>query len=534
MTIAEFLAKVLKQVGCEKVFGIPSYLSLKMLEALDNEGFDFILNSHEQNAVHMAEGYYYATKKLPVVSIAIGPGVTNAVTGIANAYVESIPMIILIARASSPWLGRNEYHADSGYGRSIDERNLLKSVTKKIFYIDSEKNAEHLIYDAIRTALSDRPGPVVISIPPELQTKELNISKILSPKNYISKSDKVLTDETQDKFKKLFLDSKKPLFLLGKGIENVSKDLQRSVLENNCPYVTNANAKGKVPILENYLGSVWFTNPEKVRKFIDESDLLIFLGDSLTAFSANVYIKDYVQGKKVIQVNEYNEEVGRVCAFDIGANCDLKNIFSFLAGVEKKPWKLERQESREEEQKVKRKEYGTLNIIRKLVDLVPNNSVFFADVGNGGYAAITDLELKENQDFYTTTRFGSCGWSVPTNLGYAYGVKSRPCFSIVGDLSFNMNLQELMNVKKLNLKSNFIIFNNSILQNIAQDQLDEIGREIQTDMPKVDYARIAKAYGLNFVKIKTIEELDRFFGRINFDFTQNLVEIVLEKDDYPV
>ena len=121
MKVSDFIARVIANAGLTDVFGIPPYTNIDLLNALTEEKFHVMLNSHEQNAVLAAEGYYYATDKIPVISIATGVGMTNALSALSNAYVEGIPMLVLTATPSAKWIGRNEYHASSGYGYTVNE-----------------------------------------------------------------------------------------------------------------------------------------------------------------------------------------------------------------------------------------------------------------------------------------------------------------------------------------------------------------------------------------------------------------------------
>ncbi len=527
MTIAKLLALTLKRAGADTVFGIPSYVGLGILQALHETKFKIELNSHEQNAAHMAEGYYYATGKLPIVSLAIGPGVTNALTGIANAYCESIPMIILAARASGVFIGRNEYHANSGIGRSLDEKKLLDSCTKQAYYLDNPTHAPRLIRDAVKTALTGRPGPVYISIPPQIQKIEVEEPSWLTEKRLFQLNSKPTNKDQLQKYKALFEEAKKPIIILGSEIKHAYKTDLEVFLRDNCPYFTSYGAKGKVPVLPNYLGTCWYSNSQGITKAIAESDLVVAMGEHFTHFTVRAFLK-ILETKPLIQISEYSEEIGRCTPPALGIE---NSIDEFLATSDstKKPWQPLNIPNRKAG-----KEFNTLNVIRSLGQLAPSNAVFAGDVGNAGYASVTDLVLKDNQEFYTSGKFGVCGFSTAAAIGYSYGDVTKPVFSIVGDLSFAMNMQEVMNVKKFKSNTTFLVFNNSSLQNIVQDQCDMVGHSIQADIEPVNYRALAQAFDVDFHAIKTFDELSTLFEKVNFNSDSRIVEILVDKDDRPL
>ncbi len=525
MTISKFFASSIKSSGIDTVFGIPSYVGMGILKSFEEEGFKIILNSHEQNAAHAAEGYYYKTGVPAVISLAIGPGVTNAITGIANAYVESVPMIVIAARAANSFRGRNEYHANSGLGRTLDEYTLLKSCTKAVYYLDNIDNAQSLINDAINTCFGGRPGPIFISIPPELQEKDISIDSFFSLNNI--KEDNQISSDSLNLVAKELNKSERPILVLGSQIRNVDKGKISKLMHLDCPYFTTYGAKGHVPLTSNYLGTAWYCNSEIITDYVNSADLVLAIGEDFSAFSIRAFGSGYnLKNKKLIQINTFPEEIGRVFNVDIGIACSLE---SFLDGFNPitKYWKVDSLVN------FKNGNYSTLSIIRSLADLLPDNSVFFADVGNAGYASITDLCLKNNQKFYTTGKFGVCGWSLGSALGYSFADRKNPVFSIIGDLSLNMNIGEIASFSKLKTNNHIILFNNRLPQNIAQDQKEVLGHTVQCDMPTIEFSSIAKAYGLKFIQINDDTDLQKL-AELDYSKSNYLVEVKVDPYDYPL
>ncbi len=523
MNVNQYLVNTLKKVGADSVFGIPSYVGMKLNIALHEEGFKFVLNSHEQNAAHFAEGYWLATGKLPILLLAPGPGITNALTGIVNAYVDSVPMVVLAGRPFAGGLGKNEYHSNTGIGRTLDERTLLKSCTKASFVIDSKDNAIAYINDAIKTALTGRPGPVSLTIPPELQTEELKINKIPRVEYLFIQNKNIPADEDLKEFEGYFRNSKKPLFIIGKEYRDKDFGLLQTVLSDNAPYFTTYAAKGRVPILNNYLGTDWYCNSDHIRQACEEADLVIALGDDFVAFSNRVF-RNVVENK-IIQIHPYSEEIGRVFNPLRGYCSEATEFLKQIQSI-KKPWnKLPKKHQIDSR---------TGDYLRTLTKLIQSEVTYFADVGNAGYLSISDLDLNVNQKFYTSGKSGVCGYSIPTAVGYSYGNPSGPVFSIAGDLSFLMNLQEVALVQKFKTKNSFFIFNNHCPQNIEQDQLEEHGFSVQCEVPEIKYEDFAKSFGLKFKKIDSSNEFEEFLRHADFMRENYIVNLEIPRGERPI
>jgi acetolactate synthase-1/2/3 large subunit len=523
MTGSTYISESLKQAGLTTVFGIPSYVGMQQLAALAASGLKIALNTHEQNAAHMAEGYYLATGKPAIVSLAIGPGLTNALTGIANAYCESVPMIILAGRAAKSWWGRNEYHAQSGIGRTINEKQMIEALVKAAYYPNTIEELKQDIKAAIEEMLTGRPGPVYLSIPQELQTTEAQSSL---PTIELKQPTITLDKDLLAQFEAIYENSAKPVLMFGGEISSDSKQIIRQLMDQNCPYFTSYTGKGKVPILPNYLGTLWYCNSAKIIETLKQADLLVVVGDHLTHFTSRL-INAMEDKPAIIQISENQDEIGRVFPVKLGIQAFVPEWLSQI-NLSHKPWY---QPSAKE---LTLKDFSTLAVIQRLGDLAPKNSVFMADVGNAGYAAITDLWMQAGQEFYTPGKFGACGWSTGAAMGYAYGNSERPVMSIVGDLSLLMNGQELANVKKLGTHNTFLVFNNGVPQNITQDQEKELGQTIQAEVPKVDYQKLAESFGLNYSRITNLDELTHFFNQNDFNHNATIVEIVVDKQDYPL
>ena len=522
MTGADYLAKSLQKAGSDAVFGVPSYVGMKIIGAFKDAGMKVELNTHEQNGAHMAEGYYNATGKVPIVSVAIGPGLTNAVTGIVNAYIESVPMIVVAARAADAYMGRNEYHSNSGIARNLDERQMMQSCTKQVFYIDKPEHIPTMVKDAIRTATTGRPGPVYISMPISMQVAEIQ-DDVLEPKKFLAETNSPVSDKDIAEMQSLYAASKKPLFIFGQEVRPTSKEAIATLLEEGAPFVSGYGAKGSVPDLPNNLGTVFYCNSGHLDKVVAESDLVLVFGEHFSHFSVRA-IRDSLEKKKVVHVSSYIEEIGRPVDIALGIHANPNKVVESLV-LEKKPWK------HKTDLAIAKPKSDTIDYISRLGDLAPGNAVFYSDVGNAGYCGITELELKDNQLFYTTGKFGVCGYSIGTAIGHGYANPDQPAYTIIGDFAFQMNMQEVANVKKFGTTNVFLVFNNNIPQNIAQDQELEIGNKVQVDVPQVDYKKLAESFGLKYVKIDNIDDWQNYFKQKP---EAAIVEIVIPDSDRPL
>jgi len=398
---------------------------------------------------------------------------------------------------------------------------MAASCCKQVFYINSLHNVEQLVYGAIRSVLTGRPGPVVIAIPQELQRADISISDVLMPISYVAegmvKPDRKIVREVEELFHK----ASNPLIIFGKGIRNEKIEDIAHIVSGNCPYITSYAAKGSVPVLSNYLGTIWYANADHIYEVLEKADMVLAIGEEFTAFSFNK-LKSYHAFSNLVQVHADSNELGRSFACKLAVQSDI-HFFLTNIYLTKKAWNID------SPLKAKKKS-DTLSFITSLAQNLPEESTFFADVGNAGYAAISDMDLKEGQKFYTTGKFGLCGWSVPTAIGYAVSSPHSMVLSITGDLSFNMNMQELASLRRYKTKYHAIVCNNHGPQNILRDQVDELSKEIQSEDQQVNYKGIADAYGLIYQKVKEGKEIAELVkGQKNF-----LFEIELDRYDYPI
>jgi thiamine pyrophosphate-dependent acetolactate synthase large subunit-like protein len=276
-------------------------------------------------------------------------------------------------------------------------------------------------------------------------------------------------------------------------------------------------------VLTNYLGTAWYSNSSHLGQACAQADLIVSLGEDFTAFSIRGF-KPQV-GDKLIQIHPYMEELGRSFSLKKGYCGNAAQFIQTISTI-KKPWgKLP------EKQPV---ESVTNKYLKVLGASLSGPLTYFADVGNAGYAAITDLSLTKGQGFYTPGKNGVCGYSIPAAIGYAYGKAADPVITIVGDLAFLMNMQEIANVKKFKTKNSFLVFNNKTPQNILVDQIKELSEEIQCDMPEMHFEGIANFAGLQYKHIHSPEEFGEWLTQIDLSAENYIVELDVPKDDQPL
>jgi thiamine pyrophosphate-dependent acetolactate synthase large subunit-like protein len=286
-------------------------------------------------------------------------------------------------------------------------------------------------------------------------------------------------------------------------------------------------------LLPNYLGTAWYCNSEQIVAAVDQADLILALGEDFTHFTIRIFGENEYEIKKpIIQVYEYKEELDRTFKSKVAIHMPVSE-FVAEAKLDKKQWLKEELQNVQKKKIGSNDEYSTLWCVQNLSRVLPSNAVFFGDVGNAGYASITELTLSEDQKYFTTGKFGVCGWSIPTSMGHAYGEEERATFTITGDLSMNMNGAEVANVKKFGVKSNFIVFNNGKPQNVSIDQGLELGSEVQSELPEINWGHYAVAYGLGHVQIQAINDLENL-SALDFNDQNYLIEIVVDATDNPL
>ena len=509
ITGAEILIKSLLDEGVDTIFGYPGGAVLNIYDELYKyrDKITHILTAHEQGASHAADGYARATGKVGVCLATSGPGATNLVTGIATAYMDSIPMVAITGNVTKPLLGKDSF-------QEVDITGITMPITKHNYIVKDVNDLQRIVREAFYIAKEGRPGPVLIDIPKDITAAKAIYEPII-PKE-IQRKTKHITKEALESVAKLINEAERPFIYAGGGIvaSGAYEELKEIVNKINSPIATSLMAMSSMPYNHPlYTGMIGMHGSKASNILTSKCDLLINLGARFSdrVISSNNHIKN----AKVIHIDidpaEINKNV-KVDSFIVG---DLKIVLQRLIPLLK--------EKKNEDWLEKMRELKALNmeetsdtgeltpefLFRKLSELDDGSFVLTTEVGQHQMWASQFFKFKTPRTFISSGGLGTMGYGLGASIGAQMALKDKQVINIAGDGSFGMNCNELATVAKNNLPIIVIILNNNSLGMVRQWQnFFYEGRYSSTTLNRAtDFVKVAEAFGCKGYRVLEKEEL---------------------------
>ena len=550
MSGAEAIVEALKKEKVDVVFGIIGGATLPIYDFLRDSGIRHIAAKHEQCAAHAADGYARASGRPGICIATSGPGATNLVTGIANAYMDSSPIIALTGQV-------NSFPSDSSYmiGRDAfqeaDIIGITTPITKYNHQIRSPSEIPVAISRAFYLAQTGRPGPVLIDIPKDVQTRsaEMKFSEVNSIQGY-----KPSLEPHPMQIKRavnLLINAERPVLLVGGGVilSNASSILFSLVEMLMAPVATTIMGKGSFP--ENHplsLGHIGMHGTLEANKLILEADVLLAVG---TRFSdrATGTLSTFCPDAKIIQIDIDSAEIGKNVVVDIPIVADAKRalksihqlITQKLKKREKSLWYERIQDFKSQIQRKNITIDDTLNPSRLLMELrkiVPEDTIIATEVGQNQMWAALHLKAYHPRTFITSGGLGTMGFGFPAALGAKVACPNKPVIDVAGDGSFIMTSQDLACSIIEDIPVTVIVFNNSVLGMVAQWQrLFYERRYFAVDLKGLpDFVKLAEAYGAQGVRVTSLNDFSEAVRKaIESDISTVIdVPISSEEDVFPM
>lgn len=512
---SKMLFEALLREGVDTVFGIPGGAIINVYDELCNyeSKIRFYLFRHEQGATHAADGYARVTGKPGVVIVTSGPGATNTVTGIATAYMDSVPLVVITGQVPTSMIGTDAF-------QEVDVTGITMPITKHNHLVTSIEELPYSIKEAFFVATTGRPGPVVLDFPKDIQTAEGEFDypekiEILGYKPTVKGHPRQIKRAME-----LLKNSKKPLVIVGGGV-NISgaMDLVNQFLDKfGIPAVSTLMGRGVNPSNEKlYYGGIGMHGTYYGNYAVANADLIIALG---VRFSDRIIgnPKTFAKNAKIVHVDIDPAEIGKNVRADVPIVGDVKNVVSeFL----KYDFKTDFSEWIEELQEVKRRfplkyEKGgkfikPQYIVEKVDEVFPDDTIVVADVGQNQMWVAQYYKFKYQRSFVCSGGLGTMGYALPAGIGAKIGVPDKEVVVFAGDGGFQMNIQELMTVRRYDIPLKIIVMDNRALGMVRQWQQlffnCRYSATILADNP--DFAKIAEAIGIRAMKIEKPEEVDR-------------------------
>lgn len=531
ITVAEYISKFLSDKGVRHVFGYQGGAVMKIIDAIaGNPAIEYIQNYHEQGSAFCANAY----AQICGVGVAIstsGPGATNLLTGIVNAYFDSIPVIFITGQDHLCNIKSNKSCRTNGF-QDLNIVNIAKTITKYAKLIDSPESIRYELEKAYHLAVSDRPGAVLIDVPYDIQSMQIDENNLAGFDICSRVNDDIIN---LNEFVKIVKSAKKPLILAGGGIRmaNAVEEFNEFIEKTNIPVITTLTGKDSTDKAYGFSG---FYGNSCANLALKNTDLLIALGTRFGVQQIGVFQKKYTEAD-IIRVEIDESEIGRTFINEkLVIKSDLKKFFNKVNKIklasDYKKWHYRIQQWNEEYRNnicVKSERIDPVDCIRNLTKYFDENTVVTTDVGANQMWVAQALNIEKNQRFLTSSALGAMGYSLPAALGASYAVNGN-VVAFMGDGGFQMNMQELNLIasKRRNIKC--VVFNNSTLGLIRQIQSYTTKKYIGTESkdficPNIE--KLADCYGLNYIKIETVKDFEKLKVVFN-NVEPYLIEVVVD------
>lgn len=514
LTGAEIVIECLKEQGVDTVFGYPGGAILNVYDALykHRDEIRHILTSHEQGAAHAADGYSRATGKVGVCLATSGPGATNLVTGIATAYMDSIPMVAITCNVGVSLLGKDSF-------QEIDIAGITLPITKHNFIVKDVNQLADTIRKAFVIARSGRPAPVLIDIPKDVTANKAEYTK----KDVdVQVARDVCCSEDLEAAMKLIKASKRPYIFVGGGavLSDASKELLEFADKLDAPVTDTLMGKGAFPgTSERYTGMLGMHGTKTANFGVGECDLLVVVG---ARFSDRVTgnAKKFAKNAKILQIDIDAAEMNKNVLITQGIVGDIKTVLSqineILPQQDHSGWMEKIQENKKKYPLRYNPEILTgPHIVEEVYRQTKGDAIVVTEVGQHQMWAAQYYKYKEPRTYLTSGGLGTMGYGLGASLGAKIGRPEKTVVNIAGDGCFRMNMNEIATAVRHNIPIIQVVMNNHVLGMVRQwqDLFYEKRYSATVLEDKVDFVKLAEAMGAVGIRVETKEEFAEAFAK---------------------
>ena len=536
LTGAEIVVECLKEQGVDTVFGYPGGTILNVYDALykHSDEIKHILTSHEQGAAHAADGYARATGKVGVCLATSGPGATNLVTGIATAYMDSVPMVAITCNVNLPLLGKDSF-------QEVDIAGVTMPITKHGYIVKDVAILADTLRKAFKIAGSGRPGPVLVDITKDVTANLCEYEPAAAEAlKKVDAKEKQYTQEDIDYVVELIKNAKKPYIYVGGGavISEAAKEVTEFAKKLDAPVCDTLMGKGAFDGRDAlYTGMIGMHGTKTSNLGVSACDLLIALG---ARFSDRVVgnAAKFASHAKVVQIDIDAAEINKNIRTEASIVGDLKEVLTIIN--ERLP-QMEHKEWVEHIQEWKRKyplnyDKSSLScpyVIEELDRITGGEAIVTTDVGQHQMWAAQYYKYSKPRTFLSSGGLGTMGYGLGACIGAKMGKPDKICVNIAGDGCFRMNMNELATASRYDIPIIQIVINNHVLGMVRQWQTLFYGqRYSQTVLSdKVDFCKVAEGLGCEAIRVTKKEEVAPAIEKAIAQKGPVLIECVIPEDD---
>ena len=510
LTGAEIVVACLKEQGVDTVFGYPGGAILNIYDALyqHQDEITHILTSHEQGASHAADGYARATGRVGVCLATSGPGATNLVTGIATAYMDSVPVVAITCNVTNSLLGKDSF-------QEIDITGVTMPITKYNFIVKDVNRLATVIRRAFTIAQTGRPGPVLVDITKDVTAAPCEYEKQV-PEEIVRQSD-TITEQDMDRAVEMIRKASKPFIFVGGGavLANASDELRAFAHKIQAPVADSLMGKGAFDGADElYTGMVGMHGTKTSNFGITEADLLIVVG---ARFSDRVTgnASKFAKNAKILQLDIDPAEINKNIKVDASIIGDVKVILRKLNArldpVNHDEWiaHIERMKDMYPLRYDKNLLTGPF-IVQTINEVTGGDAVIVTEVGQHQMWAAQYYQYRQPRTLLTSGGLGTMGYGLGAAIGAKMGCRDKTVINIAGDGCFRMNMNEIATATRYNIPVVEVIVNNHVLGMVRQWQTLFYGKRYSQTIlnDSVDFVKIAEAMGAKAYRVTQKEELE--------------------------
>lgn len=556
ITVSELIVRYLERLGVEFIFGMPGAHVLPIYDQLHGSRVRSVLVKHEQGAAFMAGGLARVSHQVSACIATAGPGATNLVTGIANAYAERLPVLVITGETSTYIFGKGGLQESSGEGGAIDQGSLFAGITRYHKLIERTDYLGQVLNQATRALFARDAGPVLLSIPYNVQKETLDAAVLEQVHIPAQAESGAAQAGPLAELARLIETARDPVIVAGYGAIKAGArgEVARLSEALGIPVASSLKAKGVVSEGSRWsLGCLGVTsNGEAYRYIVEHADLLIFLGAGFNERTSYLWDSKLLAGKKIAQVDRDAAQLNKVFKADVAIQGDIHAVLSELLallevdpashGLAARRWEKlaahrEAALPRSAEPESGRQAQFRLMqaFFAALAANFPEDAMIFDD--NIVFAQ-SYFDVSHGNHYFPNSGISSLGHAIPAALGAGFHMRARgkasPAFAILGDGGFQMCCMELMTAVNYAIPLNVVVINNASMGLIRKNQFQLYGeRYIDCDFINPDFRLLAQSFGIQHYKITREADIDMLFAQADLSGAINLIEIMLDKNAFP-
>jgi acetolactate synthase-1/2/3 large subunit len=535
ITVAALIVRFMERLGIRTIYGMPGSHILPVYDCLYDSPIRTVLAKHEQGAAFMACGEARATRSIAACITTAGPGATNLVTGIANAYADKLPVLIVTGETSTFIFGKGGLQESSGEGGSIDQSDLFRGITRYHKIVERTDYLQQVLRQAARILLSPNAGPVLLSLPYNIQKEPVEES-LLDDIRFVRDEDlhRPLCNRfgATEEMARMLREARHPVIVAGHGcfLAGAQDALQRLGAHHAIRVTTTLKGKGLIAEGDpRAIGCLGVTSDGSAyRHIVDYADLLIVLGAGFNERTSYLWDPKLMAGKRVIQVDHDAAQLEKVFKADLALHGDiravLEDLIAELGDVPPAP------PPPPVAHEVKPHFTAIAHLFDRLVERMPQGALLFDD---NIILAQTYLKASPLHRYFPNSGVSALGHAIPAAIGARCAVDT-PTFAILGDGGFQMCCMELMTAVNYQVPLNVVMINNGTLGLIRKNQF-QLYREryLDCDFVNPDYALLAQSFGIAHWRVDTAADVDALFDRADLAGAINLIEVIWDKNVFP-